>query len=257
MRVTILGTGTSTGVPVPGCRCGVCSSSNPKNSRLRTSAYIECDSGLSLLIDAGPDLREQALRNEIGKVDGVLYTHAHADHILGTDDLRVFNFRRREPIPCFGSEETLEALRKTFHYIFEPNPEYQGGLIAKLTLNSITPGTPFDVEGETITPLKLYHGSSTVVGFRIGDFVYATDCNRIPDASLEIMESAEVLVLDALRYEPHRTHFTIPDAVKTAQSLGAKQTYLIHMTHDIDHDEVDSELPEGVSLAFDGLVFEV
>jgi phosphoribosyl 1,2-cyclic phosphate phosphodiesterase len=251
--ITILGCGTSTGVPVPGCKCEVCTSDDPKNSRLRTSAYLTLATGEGVLIDASPDLRQQALRHNLSRVDSVFYTHAHADHILGTDDLRVFSFKRSAPIPCYGNSETLAQLQQMFDYIFNPDPRYRGGLLAKLTQCELSPDKPFELFGVTFHPFELSHGGLPVLGFRVGNLSYVTDCNEIPDAARKIIHGSEILFIDGLRHEPHPTHNTIEQAVEAALSLGAKQTYLIHMTHNIDYAREDSALPDGINLAYDGL----
>ncbi|MCB0331043.1 MAG: MBL fold metallo-hydrolase [Bdellovibrionales bacterium] len=252
-ELIVLGCGTSTGVPIPGCDCAVCTSQDPKNTRLRTSAYITFPNGEALLVDASPDLRAQSLANHIRHVDGVFYTHAHADHILGTDDLRVFNFRRSGPIPCYGSTVTTDLLKKFFGYIFEPDPSYEGGALANLSIHPLRGSASFQFAGTAIHPIELYHGSLPVLGLRIGELAYATDCNCIPESSLDLMRGVKVLFLDGLRYEHHPTHFTIDQAVAIAQQIGAEKTYLIHMTHNIDYHEVNKKLPKGVELAFDGL----
>lgn len=253
MKLTILGCGTSTGVPIPGCTCEVCTSGDPKNERMRTSALITTDSGENILIDASPDLHQQALRFKINRLEAVLYTHAHADHILGTDDLRVYNFSRNAPLPCYGDSETLTQLKDFFRYIFEPNPNYEGGLLAKLELNEIEPYSTFSVAEIPITPFALSHGSSPVTGYKFGDIAYATDCNYLPPETEELLRNVPVLILDGLRYKAHKTHFTIDQAVAKAQELGAKRTYLIHMTHDVDYHSVNKALPAGIELAYDGL----
>ncbi len=255
-KLTVLGCGTSTGVPIPGCTCHVCTSKNPRNHRLRTSSAITLPDDQVLLIDASPDLRLQALTHGLRRVDAVLYTHAHADHILGTDDLRVFNFRRTSPIPCISTRATLESLKQTFHYIFDPDPLYQGGALAKLSLEEVSPGVPFEAAGQSILPLLLYHGELPILGWRIGDLAYATDCNCIPAETKEQLKGVRTLLLDGLRYEPHATHFTIPEAVETAQTLGFEQTYLLHMTHTVEYEDVSKSLPEGIQLAYDGLEIE-
>ncbi|MCB0319559.1 MAG: MBL fold metallo-hydrolase [Bdellovibrionales bacterium] len=251
--LTILGCGTSTGVPIPGCRCEVCTSTHPRNTRLRTSAFISLASGENILIDASPDIRHQALTYGIDHLDAVFYTHAHADHILGTDDLRVFNFRKRVPIPCYGTQETLDSLQDFFHYIFKPNPHYEGGLLANLEAIPIQYNTRIPVAGVEILPLELYHGKLSVTSFRCGDLVYATDCNDIPETSLKEMYGVPILILDALRYEPHNTHYTLPQAIEVAQKLKAKETYLIHMAHSIEYEAVSKDLPPNIHLAYDGL----
>ena len=255
MKCLILGCGTSTGVPLPGCRCPVCTSKNPKNFRNRTSALVELKPGFNLLIDASPDLRHQALKFNVPSVDAVLFTHAHADHILGVDDLRSFNFVHRNRIPCFGTKETLDAIKKTFHYIFDQDPNYEGGLLAQLDLNPIEFDRSFTILDTEILPVMLHHGKTIVTGFKIGNMGYATDCKKLSEQAFKAFHDIDVLVLDALRYEQHRTHFTIDEAVATAKELSAKQTYLVHMTHSVDYDEVSKALPPGVELAYDGLSF--
>ena len=263
VSVTLLGTGTSTGVPVIGCRCAVCTSDDPRNKRLRTSCWIRVGD-LSILIDAGPDLRRQALRADIRSVDAVLYTHHHYDHIAGVDDLRPFCFYSPSPIPCFGPRETVAAMTSMFTYIFSDS-RYPSA--PRLSLHA-TDG-PFDVhardkdhEGDApatvrVTPLPVYHGDMEVFGYRIGDFAYITDVSRIPEATLGLLSDIDTLVLDGLRHEPHPTHFTIAQAIEAARATGARRTYFTHLTHTMDHGAEDAKLPEGFSLAFDGLAFTV
>jgi phosphoribosyl 1,2-cyclic phosphate phosphodiesterase len=249
----LLGSGTSTGVPVPGCRCAVCTSGDPRNFRNRTSGYIRLESGEGILIDATPDLRHQALQHEIDRVDAVLYTHAHADHICGTDDLRVFNFKKKAPIDCFGTSDTLAGVRSTFPYIFDRDPNYKGGEIAQLNLREIPDITDFTVLGSTIKAFPLPHGSTKVTGFRLGSLGYATDCKGLSHAAVEALRGVEWLWLDGLRWEPHRTHNSIQEAIDIARELGAGHTYLIHTTHSVDYQDVSSKLPAGIELGYDGL----
>ncbi len=209
-----------------------------------------------MLVDASIDLRMQALTFGIDRVDTVLFTHAHADHILGTDDLRCFNFVHRNVIPCYATPETLTKIKETFPYIFEANPKYEGGLLAQLTLNEFKMYQPFEVEGLKVTPLRLEHGSMEVAGFRIGDFAYATDCKRIPEESRKLLRGVKYLILDGLRYEQHKTHLTIEESLEVIADLKPGQTYLTHMTHAVDHDETNSKLPRGVELGYDGLKIE-
>ncbi len=253
MKLKILGCGTSTGVPVPGCQCTVCTSSHPRNQRTRPSAVIELDNGSNILIDTSPDLRSQVLRWGIKRVDAVLFTHAHADHILGLDDLRGFNFATRSSIPCYGSATTLKEIRRFYDYVFNPDPNYIGGALPQVSTHEIDEVTPFELCGLKITPFKLLHGRLPVTGFLIGNTAYATDCNFIPIESKELIRGVNTLILDGLRYEPHATHFTIPQAVAAAQELEAKMTYLIHTTHTVDYEETNSKLPPNVQLAHDGL----
>lgn len=254
--VTIIGCGTSTGVPVLGCKCGVCQSTHPRNKRHRTSALVRLWNGKSIVIDTSADFRTQALVYGIEHVDAVLYTHAHADHIMGMDDLRGYNFSHQHSIPCFGEAQTLETLRQTFRYIFEPDPTYEGGMLPQLSLHEVKAGTAFDVCGTRVLPLSLQHGKASVLGFRMGDFAYCTDCKRIPENSLQLLRGVKTLVLDALRYESHRTHLTIPESISLSRQIGAQQTYFVHMTHTVDYDTVSAALPAGIALAYDGLEFE-
>lgn len=256
MILQILGCGTSTGVPLPGCTCRVCTSGKLQNERLRTSGLIRLDSGRNILIDASTDLRQQALKWKVSRVDALLVTHPHADHILGIDDLRCFNFVQRASIPCYGNRSTLDRIRRTFAYIFEPDPDYQGGGLPQVTLQEIQDEIPFTAAGASIQPFPLEHGGITVLGYRIGELAYATDCKRIPENSRKILKGVKVLVLDGLRYEAHRTHMTIDEAVSVAAELGIRRTVLTHMTHNVDFDEVSARLPRQVELAYDGLEIE-
>jgi phosphoribosyl 1,2-cyclic phosphate phosphodiesterase len=253
MEFTLLGCGTSTGVPVPGCSCKVCSSTEPRNSRRRTSAVIRLPDGRNILIDAGPDLRQQALDYNVKRVDAVLYTHSHADHILGTDDLRSFNFVSGTRIPCYGTEETLGDVRRFFTYIFEPDSTYQGGLLAQLDLIPVSISAPFTVEGVTFTPFPLQHGQTEVLGFRLGELGYATDFKYMSEATKKILHGVKYLFIDGLRYEQHRTHATIPEAIELVKEIQPERAYIIHTTHSVDYHETNAKLPEGIELAWDGM----
>ena len=251
MRVTFLGTGTSTGVPVVGCRCRVCTSTNPKNQRLRQSVSIEAD-GKHFLIDTTPDLRLQLLRHPIPRLDFVLFTHSHSDHLMGLDDIRPFNFRQREPIHAYTNAMTAKAVRRAFSYIWDDQSQIGGGK-PQLELHEVD--APFTAGGIDITPIPVTHGDWTILGFRIGNFAYITDTNGIPDSSMKLLEGIESLALDGLRPAPrHPTHFVIAEAVECAQKIGARETWLIHLTHEVEHEEIEGALPEGIRLAFDGLV---
>ncbi|MBX7144101.1 MAG: MBL fold metallo-hydrolase [Oligoflexia bacterium] len=254
--VTILGCGTSTGVPVLGCACGVCSSPHPRNKRYRTSAVVRLWNGKNIVIDTSADFRSQALSFGLDRVDAVLYTHAHADHIMGMDDLRGYNFSHQHSIPCFSDATTLATLRRTFSYIFEPDPTYEGGMLPQLTLHEIKAYLKFELCGTEVMPLALQHGKLSVLGFRFGDFAYCTDCKSIPESSMQTLQGVKTLVLDALRYETHRTHLTIPESIEIARKIGAQQTYFVHMTHTVDYETVSKNLPPGIALAYDGLTFE-
>lgn len=256
MVLTILGCGTSTGVPLIGCKCQVCQSENPKNARLRASAWIEAQ-GKSLLLDTSTDLRQQALRAKIPRVDAVLFTHPHADHIYGIDELRSFNFMQKEPIPVFANKWTAEELNTKFSYIFTPATSIEGGGIPQLQLNQFDAQAPFlDVLGLKIIPLALSHGSKECVGYRFEDVAYVTDCSYIPPSSLERMKGLAVLVLDCLRLKPHGTHFNLEQALETVEKLKPKRTYLTHLGHEFEYSEWMKKLPSGVVLAYDGLKIE-
>lgn len=249
MKVTFLGSGTSTGVPVVGCYCHVCMSQNQRDKRLRQSVAIEID-GKYGLIDTTPDLRLQLLRHPIPRLDFVLYTHSHSDHMMGLDDIRPFNFRQRQPVVAFANAMTAKALRRAFKYIWDTSQV--GGGKPQLDLREID--GPFEFEGHRIVPLPVQHGDWTIYGFRIGPFAYITDTNGIPDTTLELLKGVQILALDGLRPSPHHpTHFTIDEALDAGKKIGAKVTYLIHLAHEVEHDRVEAELPEGFHLAYDGL----
>ncbi len=252
MRVTFLGTGTSTGVPVVGCGCRVCRSQDPRNRRLRQSVWIEHE-GASILIDASSDFRAQALTHNIRRVDAVLFTHHHADHIFGLDDTRVFAYRQRSFVKAYGTPETLEGLKKTFWYAFADIPE--GGGRPKIALVPVT--GPFDLLGLHVVPVEGDHGSMTVTGYRIDGFAYLTDCKRVPPATLEALKGVDTLVLNALRYTPeHPTHMTVGEALAVVEAVRPRRTFFIHMGHELDFEELAAALPEGVAPAYDGLVLE-
>ena len=250
MRVTFLGTGTSTGVPVIGCRCAVCTSDHPRNERLRQSVAIESD-GLHFLIDTTPDLRLQLLRHPIPRLDFVLFTHSHSDHIMGLDDIRPFNFRQRESVRAYANANTAKAIRRVFSYIWDDQTQVGGGK-PQLALEEVV--GPFQHDGLEIIPIPVTHGDWTILGFRIGPFAYITDTNGIPPSSMKLLEGIDTLALDGLRPALHHsTHFTIEEAAATAQTIGARSTYLIHLAHEVDYETVEATLPPGVHLAWDGL----
>ena len=254
MRITFLGTGTSSGVPVIACECATCRSDDARDRRWRTSVAITLDDGTSVLVDASPDLRAQALAFGLTRVDTILLTHEHADHVLGLDDVRIYNFRQGRAIPCLGTARTLARVRGMFSYVFDPATPRGGGL-PQLVLSTLA--GPFSIGGCTIVPVPLLHGSLPVLGFRIGAFAYLTDCNAIPDGSWPLLRGLDVVVLDALRRKPHATHFTLDEAVTAAGRIGAARTYFTHMAHDLPHAATCDGLPEGMTLAYDGLRLEV
>ena len=253
MIVTFLGTGTSTGVPVVGCRCAVCTSDDPRNRRLRQSVKVEAG-GKHFLIDTTPDLRLQLLRHPIPRLDFILYTHSHSDHLMGLDDIRPFNFRQRETIHAYANTKTAKAVRRAFSYIWSDSQI--GGGKPQLELHEVE--GPFEHAGIEITPLPVCHGDWIILGFRIGAFAYITDTNGIPDSTMQLLGGVEHLALDGLRPSPrHPTHFVIDEAVACAKRIGAKQTWLIHLTHEVDHASVEATLPDGIRLAYDGLRLEL
>jgi phosphoribosyl 1,2-cyclic phosphate phosphodiesterase len=260
MKVVILGSGTSQGVPIVGCKCAGCTSTDPRDNRLRVSVFIETDTiidgkPLRILIDTSPDFRQQMLKYDVTDIDAVLYTHYHVDHIMGLDDIRQINQLHRKEVEVFANIETSERIRQTFSYIFDENT-YKGGGIPRIKINEISE-MKFSVSGLDVTPIIYHHGPTMVYGFRVGDFAYMTDCNYIPEKEFGKLGGLKVLVLDALRYKPHPTHFSIDEAVAAAKKIGAKQTYFTHITHDVVHAEANAKLPKGIELAYDGLEFEL
>jgi phosphoribosyl 1,2-cyclic phosphate phosphodiesterase len=246
MRVTFLGTGTSVGVPVIGCDCDTCVSSDPRDKRLRTSVLLEY-SGRRVLIDACTDFRQQSLRHKLDRIDAVLFTHAHADHCFGLDDLRPIMFRNGA-IPCYASEETWKGLRRIYSYVFEPG-SYSGA--PRVIPNTIDAG--FQLHGLTVEPLTVMHGSLAVTAYRIGDFAYVTDCNVIPRQTCGQLLGLDVLVIDALRFKPHPTHLTLDDSLTYIRKLAPRRAFLTHLSHEIRHSETGRMLPAGVEIAYDGL----
>ena len=254
MIVTFLGTGTSTGVPVIGCHCETCGSSDPRDKRWRTSVYLRFDDGRAVLVDATPDLRAQALRFGVDRVDLILLTHAHADHVLGLDDVRVYNFRQRAAIPCQGDARTLSQVRQMFGYVFDPSTPKGGGL-PQLTLAPI--GGPFSFGPTVMIPVPIRHGRLPILGYRIGAFAYLTDCSEIPESAWSQLEGVDVLVLNALRHRAHSTHFNIDQAVEAAGRINARHTFFTHMSHELLHEKTCGDLPPGMALAYDGLTVTV
>jgi phosphoribosyl 1,2-cyclic phosphate phosphodiesterase len=257
MRLTFLGTGTSFGVPQIGCDCAVCRSTDPRDRRTRSGAVLE-SAGATILIDTPPELRLQLISSGFTHVDAVLYTHEHADHINGIDDLRIFSVRQRKPLPLFGPEETLERLRSSFNYIFDDSIRpYEGTSKPRLTLHPLTPGQVTSIAGIATLPLAFEHGHLRVLGYRFDKLAYITDIKVIPPAELERLRGLEVLVLNALWWRPHPTHLSISEAIATARELRARRTYLTHLTHETGHSDLESRLPAGIFPAYDGLTVEV
>lgn len=250
---------------MPGCGCDVCTSDTPQNKRLRASAFIEYTTPTGaparVLIDTTPDLRTQALRENISAVDAVLYTHIHSDHVNGIDDLRSFNFINKTTIDIYASETTATELERRFAYVFFGNTAYEGGATPNVKMHRIAPNIPFDLFGLPVTPLQVMHGQMEVFGYRFGKFAYITDCSLIPEATHAHLADLEVLVLDGLRYRPHNTHFTHEQAVREIERINPRRAYLTHISHDIDHTQGNAHLRfltnADVTLGYDQLAFEL
>ncbi len=251
MKVTFLGTGTSTGVPVITCNCRVCTSKDPRDNRTRPSILLEWN-GYVVLVDTSTDFRQQALRHNMQRLDAVLYTHHHADHIMGLDDIRLFNWRQKMVMPAYGSQETLDAVHRTFWYVFEESCNGS----AKPAMEMHPVHAPFELLGREIVPIPVFHGGMEIYGYRIGNFAYLTDVSRLPDESIRLLQGVEVAVVSALRATPHPTHQSVEQAIELSGKIGAERTFFTHMCHDILHAETDAELPDGIQLAYDGLVLD-
>jgi phosphoribosyl 1,2-cyclic phosphate phosphodiesterase len=255
VEVTFLGTGTSMGVPMIGCACAVCLSTDPRDNRSRPSILVRLPGGATILVDTSSDLRAQALRFGLTRIDAVLYTHSHADHILGLDELRRFNTLQKGPIPLYGDQRTLTDLQRIFSYAFqtkrEPGHEYVPHLVP-FVLDG-----PLSVAGAEVRPVPVTHGARTIFGFRFGAFAYLTDCCAIPDTSWPLLENLDVVVLDALRERPHSSHFCLDEAVAAAERIGARRTFFTHMAHDLGHAATCARLPDGMALAHDGLTLAI
>jgi phosphoribosyl 1,2-cyclic phosphate phosphodiesterase len=267
LKVTVLGSGTSYGVPMIGCDCDVCRSTDPRDNRSRPSILLEVedDAGVPaspgfavatrhILIDTSTDLRAQALRFDVRRVDAVLFTHSHADHIFGLDEVRRFNKLQKAAIPCFVDAATAGDLKRTFAYIFNRDTP-KGGGIPKIVLQQI--GGPFCLGRLEVVPVPLLHGTRPILGFRIGTFAYLTDCSAIPEPSYDLLAGVRTLILDALRDRPHTTHFSVPEALAATARIGAERTYFTHISHELPHAATCARLPRGVELAYDGLELTV
>jgi phosphoribosyl 1,2-cyclic phosphate phosphodiesterase len=250
MEITILGSGTSTGVPMLGCSCDVCRSTDPRDNRTRCSALISYR-GQQIVIDTTTDFRQQALRENLGQVDAVLYTHAHADHVHGIDDLRAFNMASGIAIPIYGLPSTMDLIRRNFRYIF-------GGEVASKFRPRLVPwdlGGDFGLFGLPVEPLLLQHGPGSSCGYRIGSFAYVTDCNGISESIMARLQQLELLVIDGLRFRSHPTHFSVGEAIAVSARLGARRTVLTHICHEVEHRRDTVRLPDGVEFAYDGQRF--
>jgi phosphoribosyl 1,2-cyclic phosphate phosphodiesterase len=252
VQLTILGSGTSMGVPTLGCHCAVCESTDPHDNRTRPSVLLSYG-GHNVVIDTTPDFRYQAMRAHIDRLDAVIYTHAHADHILGLDDIRPFNLKQRGVVPIYASAETLATLRRQFSYIFEEAAP--GSTLPGVELHEID--GPFDLFGLKITPIPAMHGSQPVLGFRFGKAAYLTDFSRVPETSKALLAGLDDFILDALRYVPHPTHSNVEQSLALVKEVKPKRAWFTHICHDLGHADANSRLPENVRLAYDGLALEV
>ncbi len=250
---TFLGTGTSVGVPMIGCDCPVCRSTHPRNSRYRSSVIIDTPKG-NLLIDTGPELRLQLLREKIKAVHAVLYTHYHVDHLYGLDDLRLMARHLNGPLPIYCTEEVEEVIRRVFSYAFLSDRELPVGSVPKLEFCRID-ANPFTALGQHITPIPLIHSWFHVFGFRIADVAYCTDVSEIPETSWPLLEGVQTLIIDCLRYKPHPAHMSLNQALEVIERLNPEKAYLTHMSHEFDYTELNAKLPAGVEMAYDGLSF--
>jgi len=249
LKITFLGTGTSQGVPVIGCECEVCRSLDFRDKRLRTSIHLQVDDK-SIVIDTGPDFRQQMLREEILDLDAVIYTHEHKDHTAGLDDIRPFNFKHQKDIPIFGRSSVLEQIKQEYSYIFSAN-SYPG--VPRVLINEII-NQPFEVEGVSFIPIEVFHHKLPVFGFRIKDFTYITDANYISEVEMEKIYGSKVLVLNALRLKSHISHFTLDEAVHLIEKINPEKAYLTHISHQMGlHGKAERLLPENIFLAYDGL----
>jgi phosphoribosyl 1,2-cyclic phosphate phosphodiesterase len=253
LKITLLGTGTSQGVPVIGCTCEVCRSVDYRDNRLRVSVHLQVN-GKSFIIDSGPDFRQQVLRERIRSLDALIFTHEHKDHTAGLDDIRAYNFSQHKDMPLYGEERVLEQLKREFAYIFS-GVQYPG--IPRVQLNPVTE-EPFEIEGVAFIPIRVKHYKLPVLGFRVGDFSYITDANAISDEELDKVRGSKVVVLGALRKEPHISHFSLQEAVDVLTEIRPEKAYITHISHLMGlHREVEQELPDFIRLGYDGLQFEV
>lgn len=257
MKVTILGCGASSGVPAIGCDCDVCRSGDAKNKRLRASIFIETN-GINLLVDTSPDLRAQALANDIRRVDAILYTHEHADHVLGMDDLRSFNYLRNDTMPIYGDARTIAALKERFGYIFQPRPEkiwYRASVTPHVLTDE--PVQHFSAQGVPVVAFRQTHGRTTTLGFRIGDFAYSTDVDHLPDTAFAALAGVKVWIVDCLRHSSSMTHSTVERTLEWVKKVKPGLAVLTHMGHELDYNRLAGELPKGVVPGYDNMVIEI
>jgi phosphoribosyl 1,2-cyclic phosphate phosphodiesterase len=258
MKLTFLGTGTSFGVPQLGCNCAVCRSPDPRDKRSRVGAVIESNRGARILIDTPPELRLQLIASGIDRIDAVMFTHDHADHIHGIDDLRAITVRRSAPLPVYGPPATLDEISRRFRYIFDESIRPQPGTSKpEAVAHPVEAGKKFSVADLEITPVRVPHGKMDVYGYRIGHVGYVTDAKLLPDEAINILRGVKVLVINGLFRTEHPTHLSIPEAIRAASEIGAERTYLTHLTHDNFHADLEAELPRGVAPAFDGLTVRI
>ncbi len=254
LKVTFLGTGTSQGIPIIGSKHPVCLSDDPKDKRLRVSVLLQFN-GHNYVIDCGPDFRQQMLTNPIDRLDGLLFTHEHADHTAGIDDIRPFFFRQGD-IPIYGSEDTMEAIKKRFYYIFADGERYPGAPAVQVSL--VDKEMPFTLSGTEVVPIEVWHNRLPVLGYRIKDFAYLTDVKRVEEAEMKKLTNLKVLVVNALRVEAHHSHFNLEEALAFSKQVGAERTYFTHISHLLGfHEEVQAKLPKDVFLAYDNLTLTI
>jgi phosphoribosyl 1,2-cyclic phosphate phosphodiesterase len=253
MKITVLGSGTSSGIPLIGCHCAICTSADPRDTRLRPSISIS-HGDRRFVIDTTPDFRAQALRSSLERVDAVLFTHSHADHIMGLDDVRPYNFRQGTRIPIYGSADTISVVRQVFHYIF--SEEARTTFVPQLDTHVLN-GEKVELFGLAFEPIPVLHGKTPILGFRFGNAAYLTDHSEIPEQSMEKLLGLDVLFLDALRHKPHPTHSTVEKSIETVRKLKPNRAFFTHISHDLAHAETEQALPPGIHLAYDGLELDV
>lgn len=252
MKITLLGTGTSQGIPVIGCSCSTCTSTNPKDKRLRCSVFLESKKG-NVLIDIGPDVRQQLLRSNVKNLDAIVITHEHMDHLAGLDEIRPFNYQQKKPMEVYATERVQERLREQYSYIFN-NGSYPG--VPAIELITIDSNSSFNAGGISFCPIEVMHGSLAILGFRIGDFTYITDANFISETEKLKIQGSKTIVLNALRMEKHHSHFSLNEAIDLVDEFKPDRAFFTHISHHLEpHEDLVKKLPKGVSIAFDGLTF--